>query len=153
MTRVESVVEIEAPVATVWSVLTDPTYINKLYPDIISAQAEPPGPFFVGQKHHMVGRAGRRKLEVFAEPTEIDPEKKLVTRNSPGGLFKSFEETVLTKPFGKGTEVRASFEYEISMGYVGKVFNLLVLERTVGDNLRGYTKNLKDISELLPLPK
>jgi len=153
LTRVESVVEIEAPVATVWSVLTDPAYINKLYPDIITAQAEPPGPFAVGQKHHMVGRAGRRKLEVFAEPIEVDSEKKLVTRNRPGGLFKSFEETVLTQPIGKGTEVRASFEYELSMGYVGKVFNLLVLERTVRDNLRGYTRNLKDISELLPLPK
>jgi uncharacterized protein YndB with AHSA1/START domain len=152
LTRVQSVVRIQAPVETVWSVLTDPTYISKLYPDIISAQVDPPGPFTVGQKHHMVGRAGRRKLEIFAEPTEIQPNKRLVTRNDAGGLFKSFEETILTTSMGKGTEVSATFEYELSMGYAGKIFNMLVLERTVKDNLAGFTRNLKDLSELLPLP-
>ena len=37
------------------------------------------------------------------------------------------------------------------MGYLGKVFNLLLLERLVADNLRAYSRNLKDICELLPV--
>jgi hypothetical protein len=101
----------------------------------------------------MVGRAGRRKLEIFAEQVQTEAKKKLVISNGQGGLFKSFVETFLTEPMGKGTVVRASFEYELSMGYVGKVFNVLVLERTVRDNLAMYTRNLRDFSELLPVPE
>jgi hypothetical protein len=29
------------------------------------------------------------------------------------------------------------------MGYLGKVFNMIVLERLVRDNMKGYSKNLK----------
>jgi len=144
--------EVNASLKTVWDVLMDSSYVARLYPDVISVEADPPGPNFVGQKFHIIGRAGRRKLEIFAETTEQVPMTKVVTRQRPGGLFKSFESVVILEANSAGTAAKISFEYELSLGYIGKVFNIVLLERLVSDNLKAYTKNLKEVCELLPLP-
>jgi uncharacterized membrane protein len=144
--------EVHAPVGTVWEVLMDSSYVPKLYPDVISVEVEPPGRNAVGQKFHIVGKAGKRRLEIYAETAEIVEEKKVLSRNRPGGLFKSFESLILLDARGAVTEVKTSFEYELSMGYLGKVFNMVLLERLVMDNLKAYTRNLKDICELTSLP-
>ena len=151
MTKLHVISEVQAPVKTVWEVLMDSSYITRLYPDVIAVQADPAGRNAVGQKFHIVGKAGKRKLEIFIETTELVDEKKVVTRNRPGGLFKSFESVLLLDPRGAVTEVKTSFEYELSMGYLGKIFNMMLLERLVMDTLKAYTRNLKDVCELLPL--
>jgi carbon monoxide dehydrogenase subunit G len=153
MTKLQLVLEVHAPVRTVWTILNDPTYLSKLYTDVISVEVDPPGHNFVGQKVHIIGKAGRRRLEVFSETTELVPEKKIVSRNRPGGLFKSFEAIVLLEPSGANTEVKTSFDYELSMGYLGRVFNMVMMERLVMDNLKSYSKNLKEICELMPIPE
>ncbi len=63
VTVLETVVEIHAPVAAVWNVLTDSSYTPKLYPDILTSAVDPPGPSVVGQKTHLVGRGPRRPSE------------------------------------------------------------------------------------------
>jgi hypothetical protein len=146
---VSVVSEVHAPVKKVWEVLLEPAYIPRLYPDVLTVTVDPPGKTVVGQRFHMVGKAGRRKLEIFAETIELVPEEKTLTRQRPGGLFKEFEATIKLEPKGKSTIVETDFRYELSMGYLGKVFNMLLLERLVGDNLRSYARNLKEICELL----
>jgi len=131
----------------------DAAYTPKLYPDVISLEMNPPGPNRVGQAFHSVVKAGKRKLDIFAETTEIVTEKRVVTRERPGALFETYERVVLLEPKGTGTEVTVNFDFRLSMGYVGKVLNPLVLERLVRDNLKSYAHNLKEISELLPLPQ
>lgn len=153
MTKLETVSEVNAPVAAVWAVPTDSSHTPKLYPNILTSTVDPPGPTVVGQKLHLVGRAGRRKLEIFAETTELVKEKKIVGRNRPGGIFKSFNSTILLVTKGKSTTVRSRFEYELNMGYLGKVFNMVLMERLVMDNLKAYSQNLKEISELIPVPE
>jgi uncharacterized membrane protein len=143
--------QVNAPVMAVWEVLMDSSYIPKLYPDVISVEVDPPGRNIVGQKFHILGKAGKRRLEIYAETAELVSEKKVLSRNRPGGLFKSFESEILLDSKGAVTEVKTSFEYELSMGYLGKVFNMMLLERLVMDNLKAYTRNLKDICELSPL--
>jgi hypothetical protein len=152
MTKVQLIFEVHASGPVVWNVLVDPLYLSKLYPDVLSAEVEPPGRNFVGQKTHMIARAGRRRIEIYGETVELVTEKKIVSRNRPGGLFKSFESVIMLRPKGTGTEVMASFEYELSMGYLGRVFNVVMLERSVTDNLTAYSRNLKEFCELVPLP-
>ena len=148
---VESITEVDAPVATVWDVLTNPAYTPKIYPDILFSTAEPSGPSVVGQKVHLVGKVGRRKLELFAEVMEVVKEKKLVTVNKPGRIFRSYKSIFLLEPRAKGTIVRAKFDYELNLGGLGKVFNVIVLERLMKDNMKGFSKNLKEICELIPV--
>ncbi len=153
LTKLQRVFQVSAPVSSVWSVLTEPAYAPKLYPDIISLEMNPPGRAAVGQTSNAVLKAGKRKLEVFTVTTEIEMERKSVLRNRPGGLFEFYERTVLLEPKGHGTEVTVNFDFRLSMGYVGKTLNPLVLETLVTDNLKSYAHNLKEISELLPLPQ
>jgi len=143
--------EVQAPVGKVWDVLMDPAYVPRLYPDVIAIEVDPPGLVAVGQKAHVTGKAGRRKLEIFTETIEIVHQKKILTRNRPGGLFRSFESIVLLEAKGDRTDAKVTFQYELSMGYLGKVFNMLLLERLVKDNLKSYTRNLKEIAELMPV--
>lgn len=143
--------DVRAPVTNVWEVLMDSSYIPKLYPDVLTASVDPPGKNRVGQRFHIVAKAGRRKLEIFAETREVVERKKVVTRQTPGGLFASFDSTIELDPQGESTKVLTTFDYELSMGYLGKIFNMVLLERLVSDNLKAYATNLKEICELLPL--
>lgn len=145
--------EVFAPIKTVWNVLMEPAYIPKLYPNVITCEVDPPGRNRLGQKFHIVGRAGKRKVEIFSETVELVEEKRAVNKQLPGGLFKSFNQVVTIEDKGMGTMVHTTFEYELSMGYIGKIFNLVLLERLVTDNLKVYNSALKDICELIPLPE
>lgn len=152
MTRIESVVEIEAPVSAVWDILTDTSYIVKLFRDAVSVTADPPGRSVLGQKYHLTGKAGRRRVEFFLEVVELVPQSTVVTRQRPGGLFKTFmQKTVLEDKAGR-TRAHTVFDYELALGYMGKVLNVVLVERLVRDNLTAYSHTLKEFSELLPLP-
>ena len=152
MTKLENVTEIAAPVDAVWDVLTDTSYIVKLFQDAISVTIDPPGRSALGQKYHVLGKAGRRKVDIYLELVELVPKKRIANIQRPGGLFKSFKQLTLVEPKGNGTEVETSFDYELSMGYIGRALNLVLVERLVRDNLDGYAKTLKEIAELVPLP-
>jgi carbon monoxide dehydrogenase subunit G len=152
MTKVQSVVEIEAPIDTVWDVLTDTAYIVKLFRDAVGVKVDPPGRSFVGQKYHIIGKVGRRRIEIFLQVAELVPKSKVVTVHTPGGLFKSFEQETLLHPGPGATVAKTTFEYELSLGYLGRVLNQILVERLVRDNLRSYSNTLKELSELLPLP-
>lgn len=136
----------------VWEVLTDTSYIVKLFRDAVMVTADPPGRSQVGQKYHLVGKAGRRRVEFFLEVTELVPESVVVTRQLPGGLFKRFmQKTVLEADAGM-TRAVTVFDYELSLSYIGKALNIILVERLVKDNLISYSNTLKELSELLPLP-
>ncbi len=153
MGRVEQTVEISAPPETVWSIISDPTYLPKLVPDIISNEVDPPGSVTVGQKGHSLGKIAGRKVELFTEATEVVPNKKLVITQRPGGLFKTFSSTVTLEPTKKGTRSTQILQYEVAMGYLGKVFSSIVVNRSVNKNARAYLTNLKEIAELKEMPK
>ncbi len=153
MGRVEQAVEISATPENVWSILSDPTSIPKLIPDVISNEVDPAGTLTVGQKAHLIGKMAGRKVEFFAEATEVVPNKKLVITQRPGGLFKAFSSTVTLEPTKKGTRATQALQYEVSMGYLGKVLSSIVVTRFVNKNARAYLANLKEIAELKEMPK
>jgi uncharacterized membrane protein len=151
MTRVESTVEIDAPADVVWDVLTDTSYIIKLFRDAVSVTVDPPGRSAVGQKYHLIGKAGRRRVEIFLQVTEIVPKAAIVTKQRPGGLFRFFRQQTSLEPHGRKTRAHTVFDYELARGYIGKALNLIFVQRLVKDNLASYSNTLKELSELLPL--
>ena len=153
MPKIEREVEISATPETVWSIIADPTYFTKLVPDVITNEADPPGLATVGQKSHSIAKVARRKVETFGEVTEVVPNRKLVQRNTPGGLFKTFLATITLEPTNKGTEATMTLDYELSMGYLGRILRKLVVDRFVRRNANVILKNLKEIAELKGMPK
>ncbi len=154
MVVVETETVINARAATIWAVVTDPSYMPKLYPDILTSVADSPGPATADQKLHLTGKVGRRRLDMFAKTTEVIKEKKLVMTSTVGGaIFKSYSSIILLEASGETTTVKSRFEYELNLEHLEKIFNTVALEQLVRDNLKGYSKNLKEISELLPVPE
>ncbi len=153
MATVEQTVDIAASPETVWSIITDPSYVPKLLPDVVSNEVDPPGSAVVGQKGHAIGKIAGRKVEFFSEVTEAQPNKKLVLTQRPGGLFKSFSSTVTLEPSKKGTRATQQFRYEPSLGYLGKALSSLLVNRTVQKNAKAFLTNAKEIAELKEMPK
>ncbi|MGA2666317.1 MAG: SRPBCC family protein [Nitrososphaerales archaeon] len=152
MTKIESDVQIEAPVEAVWDILSDTSYIVKLFRDAVTVAVDRPGRSYVGQKYHLIGKAARRKIEVNLVVVEVEPGTKVVTKQTPGGLFRTFKQSTTLEPAHGGTMARTTFEYELSAGYLGKVLNRVLIQTMVKDNLASYSSTLKDLSELLPFP-
>jgi len=152
MPRVEKEIEIESPPGTVWNVLTDPTYLPKLYPNIVTLQTNPPGRAVPGQRADLVARVGGAKIRVLIQFITVDPQNRLVSRAVPGGLFSAFEHIVTLTSDGLRTKARISFDFTIAPEYLSKVPDPALLARNLGENLQLYGPNLKDICELMPLP-
>ncbi len=153
MPTLEKTIEISAPPEAVWRIAADSTNVTKLLPDAISIEADPPGFATVGQKGHMVAKIGGRKTDVFYQCTELVENKKIVFTQRPGGLFSSFLRTNTLEPTKKGkTLATEKLEYELSMGYLGKVLNKLVVERAIKKNANAFLTNLKEIAELKEVP-
>ncbi|MDG6925898.1 MAG: SRPBCC family protein [Nitrososphaerota archaeon] len=152
METVHSVVEIAASPQVVYETLTNTSYIIKIFRDAVSVDVDPPGNSVVGQKYHLVGRAGRRKIDINLQVAELVPNKKVVTVQRPGGVFKSFKQTTVLESRAGMTEARTTFEYELAFGYIGKVLNSILVERLIRENLEAYSYMVKELSELLPMP-
>lgn len=153
MPSVEQSLDISAPPSTVWSILADPSLVPKLIPDVISNEVNPPGMATLGQKGHTIGKIAGRRVEFFTEITEIVPNKKLVLTQRPGGLFKTFSGTLSIEPSKKGTRATQKFEYEPSMGYLGKVLSNILVNRTIKKNTKAFLTNVKELAELKEMPK
>ncbi len=152
MPTFERSVEIAASPETVWKIAADPTFAPKIFPNIISITADPPGMAHVGQKGTITGKIAGRRVQQTIEVTEVVPNKKLVNKNVPGGLMKTFVSTLTLEPTKKGTRATQKAEYEASAGYLGKFLSVLIVNRTLKKNLEVSGNNLKELAELKELP-
>lgn len=131
MAKIAGSIEILASPETVWSILLDRENEFKFYPNLVSHQIDPPGLAVLGQKSHAIGKIGGMKVETFTEIAELEPNKKLVFRGRPGGLLKSFTQTITLEPTQTGTNVGQSGHIEVSMGLLGMFSaNLWLIRRS-----------------------
>jgi len=152
MARVEDLLEIEAPQWTVWKVLTDPSSIAKLYPDVVTVDVAPDGPLRVGSKAKIIAKLGKTRVVVYVAIVRADVESCFASVQQPGGLFRSFQQTVFLEGMGPRTKVKVVFDYELVKEYAESITQEAFMDSRVADNLRWYSRNLKEICELLPLP-
>ncbi len=152
MPKIERSLEISASPAKIWSIVADWNYSSKLATDVLSTEADPPGPAAVGQKIHQVAKVGGRKIDLFGEVIEAEQPELLSTRIKPGRLFRAGSLTLTIQATRNGSLVKFANEYELSLGYLGKVLNKLALDRAATKNSDEMMKNLKEIAELKELP-
>jgi carbon monoxide dehydrogenase subunit G len=152
MPTAERTVEISASPETVWSIIADPSMIPKLFPDVVSVVSDPPGPAAVGNKLNMTAKVAGRRVQQSLETTEVVQNRKLSTKQLPGGLLKTYLGTFILEPSKKGTRTTQKVEFEVSAGYLGKVLSALVVNRTVRKNILVSLTNLKELAELKELP-
>jgi len=147
MPNIDESVEVAASPETIWAVLSDRENEFKFYPSLVWHQIDPPGLAVLGQKAHSIGKVGGMKVETFTEIVELEPNTKLVFRLKQGRILKSLAQTVTLEPTPRGTTVKDQAEYEVSMGYLGKILRKLVLDRTIRKNFSVFLKSLKELAE------
>jgi carbon monoxide dehydrogenase subunit G len=152
MPSLEQSLDVAASPETVWSILADPAFVPKLYPDIISAIPSQPGMVKIGSVVAITAKINGRKVSTTTEVVELEDNRRLVIKQLPGGVLKKYLSTTTLEPNKKGTKVSQKVEYEASAGYLGKVLSVLVVNRAVRKNIVESLKNLKEISELKELP-
>src|SRR5260370_24245818 len=147
MPRIDGSIEVAASPEIVWSLLLDRENEFKFYPDLVSHEIEPPGLAVLGQKSHAKAKIRGMKVETLTEIAELEPNKKLVFRQTRGAFLKSFTQVVTLEPIESGTKVTQSGEYEVSMGYLGNILRNLVVDRAIRKNFTVFLKSLKELSE------
>jgi hypothetical protein len=114
-------------------------------------ETRPRGLAVVGQTRRSVARAGRTKIEILAVVTEAKRPERFVVKQLPGALFKVYTSEFRLSAVPIGTEVRATFDYEVSLEYVHGALNIALLENAVANTLGNFLKGLKEIAELKPI--
>ena len=70
---------------------------------------------------------------------------------TPGGFLDVYREEFSLTESSVGTEVKANFDYKVSLAYVGTSLNIAMLENGIAASPSDYLKNLKELAELRPL--
>jgi hypothetical protein len=151
--KLHSSIFISATPHVVWDVLVDPVYAPKLYHDVLFMEVKPRGKAVKGQKRKAVAMAGRTRIVIYGQVAEADPPERFTLKQMPGGLFETYTEDFRLSETKLGTEVRAYFDYHISLDYLKGALNIALLENGIADSLGAFLKNLKEIAELKPLPE
>lgn len=114
-------------------------------------RVRPRGKAVKGQRREASARAGRTKVTILTVVAEAVPPERLRLQEAPGGLFRLYREDLRLSPTGMGTEVKAEFEYELSLEYVGEALNIAMLDKGIVNSLGNFLKNLKEVAELRPI--
>jgi carbon monoxide dehydrogenase subunit G len=147
MPTIRGTVEISASPERVWNIIANPANLPRLAPYVLSSEFDPPGLMTKGAKGHAIGMMAGRKVDVYAEVAEAEPNKKLSLKQRPGGVLKFLSTTITLEPTEKGTLAKEEFQFEVSMGALGKALSALVIERSIRKNAGEYLQNLKKIAE------
>jgi uncharacterized membrane protein len=77
MKRVELAIDINAPVADIWAVLTDPRRFPEWITGIQSVETLTEGDYGVGTRYHVTAGAGDRAVEWTVEVTGLEPGQRI----------------------------------------------------------------------------
>ena len=103
------------------------------------------GPVGVGTTVHIVGKAGVSQMELDAEITEFEKNKKMSRRTIGASKFKMQGSSTL-EPTAKGTKLTTTMDYELPYSILGKIVDKL---RVSKDMKKSVEKQLTDMKKAL----
>ena len=149
MTRIESSVEIEAPVDKVFVFLSNPKNQEKIFSDskfkIEDVSKHPSG---VGTKFRISAVMGGRKVKPhWHEFAEFEKNQKIVDREVKGGPCKKECLTFLLGTTGKGTKLTIIEDYKLTYSVLGAFVDKLMARRSFELLVKGGTQRAKETIE------
>ena len=73
-------------------------------------------------------------MNINTEIVELETNKKIVSKQAPGGVLKTYLSTTKLESSKKGTRAKQKIDYEASAEYLGKALSVLVVNRAVRKN-------------------
>jgi len=114
MTIIESSIEINRPVETVYAFLTNLENLKKQNPGITAVTAN--GPFAVGTHYITKGQVMGREYTTETEIVAVEPNKKLGLKTLAAPPASPVTNTYILEPSGSGTKLTCSMD-AVVMGF------------------------------------
>jgi uncharacterized membrane protein len=141
MPRLDNSIDIKAPVDQVFAFVSDIT----THPDWVKwtkdAEVTSLDRNGVGSTTAGVMQVGPKKEKIETLTTEYK-DGQFVTRRNTRGMEMTDRLSVL--PFGEGTKVAWSIDYSPPMGSMGKLMDMLFMERLFDQLMKDSLTNLKE---------
>jgi uncharacterized membrane protein len=141
MPRLDTSIDIKAPVDQVFAFVSDVT----THPDWVKwtkdAEVTSLDRNGVGSTTAGVMQVGPKKEKIETLTTEYK-DGQFVTRRNTRGMEMTDRLSVL--PFGEGTKVAWSIDYSPPMGSMGKLMDMLFMERLFDQLMKDSLTNLKE---------
>jgi uncharacterized membrane protein len=141
MPRLDNSIDIKAPVDQVFAFVSDVT----THPDWVKwtkdAEVTSLDRNGVGSTTAGVMQVGPKKEKIETLTTEYK-DGQFVTRRNTRGMEMTDRLSVL--PFGEGTKVAWSIDYSPPMGSMGKLMDMLFMERLFDQLMKDSLTNLKE---------
>ena len=151
MGRVESSVEIKAPIEKVFVYLSNPKNQEKIFVDsdfkIEDVSEQPIG---VGTKYRISGVIGGRKVKThWHEFVEFEEDQRIVSHEvkGGGGALKSEDLTFVLGTTDSGTKLTIMEDYELPYSVVGKMLDNLMFRNAFERFIQSGAQKAKEILE------
>ena len=148
MGRVESQIEIGAPLERVFAFVANPKNYEKMFAGAeVKVEMVSKGPIGVGTSYRLSAVLGGRKVDVHLhEYVEFEENRRFVDCEVKGAL-KREELIFVFDSTDRGTKVTASIDYELPGSVLGMVLDRLMVRKEMERFLKGGVQKAKEILE------
>ncbi len=137
---------VDKPTSEVWQFGLDSHRIPEWQFDI-SAVKDVTGPISgVGHAYTLVYRMWGRDFDSPVQVTRFEPPHTIETSGMTpiGGIFRS---TTHMQAVGTGTHVEWQMDYQLPLGFIGKILDVLIFRKAFEETVRKYNENFKAVLE------
>jgi len=149
MGRVESSIEIEAPIEKVFAFITNPKNYEKIFAEAeVKVEMLSKGPIGVGTAYRISAVLAGRKVGFHShEFVEFEENRRFVDHEVKGGPSKKEELTFVFGTTDRGTKVAATIDYELPYLVLGKILDKLMFRKEFERFIKAGVQKAKEILE------
>lgn len=149
MGRVESSIEIEAPIEKVFVFLSNPKNQEKIFVDAdVKVEDVSKQPIGVGTRYRISSVIAGRKVGLhWHEFVEFEENRRFVDHEVKGGSLKKEEMTFVFGTTDRGTKVTMTIDYEFPYSVLGKILDKLMVRKGFERFVKGGAQKAKEILE------
>ena len=149
MGRVESSVEIEAPIEKVFAFISDPKNQERVFVDYsMKIEDVSKQPIGVGTKYRpSCVIAGIKAKPHLHELVEFEKNRRIVDREVKGGALNREELTYAFGATDRGTKVTLTIDYKLPYSVVGEVLDKLRMRKAFENFSKDGVQKAKEILE------
>jgi len=149
MGRVETSLEIEAPIETVFVFLSNPKNQEKIFADSdVKIEDVSEQPIGVGTKYRISAVISGRKVGLhWHELVEFEENRRFASHEVKGGPTKKEEMTFVFETTDRGTKVTMTVDYEFPYSVLGKIVDKLMVRKGFERWIKGGAQRAKELLE------
>ncbi len=143
--------DVDKSLSEVWQFGLDSRRIPEWQFDIFAVK-DITGPIAaLGHAYTLVYRMWGRNFDSPVHITRFEPPHTMETsgRTPIGGFFRSMTHM---QAAGSGTHIEWQMDYQLPLGFLGKVLDVLIFRKAFENTVRKYNENFKAVAEGNPPP-